>query len=109
MTASNRYVDSGPRCRQTMVRVLALPGCVAVGPTTEEALAATPAPIRADRRFLHRHGEPADSPDAPVATRVAEHVAEGDRMGDGSPHVRFGPDLEPITDEETETHLRRCR
>lgn len=53
-----------------MVHALDLLGCVAIGPTTEEALAATPGAIRTYRRFLHRHGEPVD-PDAPFETQNA--------------------------------------
>ena len=109
MTAHDLYLESGPRRRKTMVHVLDLLGCVAVGPTTEAALAATPEAIRAYRRFLHRHGEPVGHPDAPVASRVVEHVTEGDWLGNGSPYLLFGPDLTPITDEETETYLRRFR
>ena len=100
------YLESGPRRRKTMVHVLALLGCVAVGPTTEAALAATPEAIGAYRRFLHRHGELVN-PDAPVETRVAEHITQGEWLGNGSPYVVFGPDLEPLTDEEIETFLRR--
>lgn len=100
------YLESGPRRRKTMVHVLDLLGCVAVGPTTDDALAATPAAIRAFRRFLRRHGEAVD-PDAPFATRVAEHVTEGDWLGNGSPYIAFGPDLQPVTEAEIETYLRR--
>lgn len=99
-------LESGPRRRKTMVHVLDLLGCVAVGPTTEEALTATPEAIRAYRRFLHRHGEPVD-PDAPVETRVVEHITEGEWLGNGSPYLVFGPDLEPVTEQEVETFLRR--
>jgi predicted RNase H-like HicB family nuclease len=106
MTHYALYLESGPRRRKTMVHVLDLLGCVAVGPTTEDALAVAPDAIRAYRRFLHRHGEPGD-PDAPVETRVVEHVTEGEWLGNGSPYLTFGPDLEPLTDKEVETFLRR--
>src|ERR687885_2042169 len=106
MTTYALYLESGPRRRKTMVHVLDLLGCVAVGPTTEEAIEATPDAIRAYRRFLRRHGEPVD-PDAPVETQVAEHVTKGEWLGNGSPYLVFGPDLEPVTDEEVETYLRR--
>ncbi|HVC32121.1 MAG TPA: DinB family protein [Chloroflexota bacterium] len=106
MTTYALYLESGPRHRTTMVHVLDLLGCVAVGPTTEDALAATPGAIRAYRRFLHRHGESRD-PDAPVETRVAEHVTEGQWLGNGSPYLMFGPDLEPVTEAEIATFLRR--
>ena len=51
------YLESGPRRQRTMVHVTDLLGCVAKGPTTEAALAATPAAIRAYLRFVQRHGE----------------------------------------------------
>lgn len=108
MTAYDLYLESGPRRRKTMVHVLDLLGCVAVGPTTEDALAATPETIRAFLRFLRRHGEPVD-PDAPVETRIAEHITEGGWLGNGSPYLVFAPDLPPLTDEEIERLLGRFR
>src|SRR5262249_20971480 len=96
MTTYSLYLESGPRRRKTSVHVLDLLGCVAVGPTTEGALAATPDAIRAYRCFLHRHGETV-APDAPFGTRVVEHVTEGMWLGNGSPYLVFGPDLEPVT------------
>ena len=102
MTVYDLYLESGPRRRKTMVHVLDLLGCVAVGHTTAEAIAATPDAIGAYRRFLHRHGEPVN-PDAPIETRVAEHVTKGEWLGNGSPYLVFGPDLDPVTDEEIET------
>ncbi len=106
MTVYDLYLESGPLRRKTMVHVLDLLGCVAVGPTTEAALAATPDAIRAYRRFLNRHGELA-APDAPFETRVAEHITEGDWLGNGSPYLVFGPDFQPVSDEEVETFLNR--
>jgi predicted RNase H-like HicB family nuclease/uncharacterized damage-inducible protein DinB len=102
----NLYLESGPLHRKTMVHVLDLLGCVAVGPTTEAALTATPDAIRAYCRFLRRHGEPVN-PDAPFATHIAEHITEGDWLGNGSPYLVFGPDLQPVADEEVETFLNR--
>jgi uncharacterized damage-inducible protein DinB/predicted RNase H-like HicB family nuclease len=89
-----------------MVHVLDLLGCVAVGPTTEDALAAVPDAVRAYRRFWHRHGEPVNL-DAPFETRIAEHVTEGEWLGNGSPYLVFGPDLKPVSGEEIETFLHR--
>ncbi|MGH2617646.1 MAG: type II toxin-antitoxin system HicB family antitoxin, partial [Thermomicrobiales bacterium] len=92
------YLESGPRRRKTMVHVLDLLGCVAVGLTTEDAIAAAPEAIRAYRRFLHRYGESIDL-DASFDTRVAEHITEGEFIGNGSPYILFGPDWEPLTEE----------
>jgi predicted RNase H-like HicB family nuclease len=93
------YLESGPQRRKTMVHVPALLGCMANGPTTENALAATPEAIRAYLRFLGRCGEGVDA-NARFDTRVAEHVTEGVWLGNGSPYVTFGPDLEPVTEAE---------
>src|SRR5205814_1779243 len=99
MTIYELYLESGPKRRKTMVHVLDLLGCVAVGPTTEAALAATPAAIDAYRRFLARHGGPVDAA-APIETRVVEHITEGDWLGAGSPYIMFGPDRESVTEAE---------
>jgi hypothetical protein len=89
-----------------MVHVLDLLGCVAVGPTTDDAIAATPEAIWAYRRFLLRLGEDID-PNAPFDTRVAEHIMKGDFIGNGSPSILFGPDTKPLRDEEIIVHVRR--
>jgi uncharacterized damage-inducible protein DinB/predicted RNase H-like HicB family nuclease len=106
MTTYRLYLESGPRRRKTMVHVLGLLGCIANGPTTEEALAATPDAIRAYRRFLLRHGEAID-PEAPFETQIAEHVTEGEWLGNGSPYLLFGPDYEPVADEDLDILLAR--
>lgn len=100
------YLESGPRHRKTMVHVLDLLGCVAVGPTTEHALAATPEAIRAYRRFLQRHGEALD-PDEPFETEIVEHITEGIWLGNGSPYLIFGPDWQPVDGKEIEILLNR--
>jgi predicted RNase H-like HicB family nuclease/uncharacterized damage-inducible protein DinB len=106
MTTYALHLESGPKRRKTMVHVPALPGCVAVGPTTDEALAATPEAIRAYLRFQRRHGEPVD-PDAPVETFVSEHITEGDWLGNGSPYIVLATDLVPLSDAEIAEALRR--
>lgn len=104
------YLESGPKRRKTMVHALDLLGCVAVGPTTDEALAATPDAIRAYLHFLRRHGEPgAADPTAPFETVTVEHVMEGSWLGNGSPYLAFGPDFAPVTDAEVELYLNRLR
>lgn len=100
------YLESGPQRRKTMVHVPALLGCIANGATTEEALQATPDAILAYLRFLRRAGEEAD-PAGPVSTRIAEHVTEGQWLGNGSPYVTYGPDLEPVAAEEMPLLINR--
>ena len=106
MNTFDLYLESGPRRRKTMVHVLDLLGCVAVGPTTDDAVAAAPEAIRAYRRFLRRLGEEID-PETPFTTRIVEHITEGDFIGQGSPYILFGPDTQPLSDAEIETVLRR--
>jgi uncharacterized damage-inducible protein DinB len=104
------YLESGPKRRKTMVHVIDLLGCVATGPTTEDALDATPTAIRAFRRFLHRHGEAGfDDQDASVELRVVEHITEGDWLGNGSPYITFRHDLDPLADDEIDRYLCRFR
>jgi predicted RNase H-like HicB family nuclease/uncharacterized damage-inducible protein DinB len=89
-----------------MVHVPALLGCIANGATTEAALDATPDAIRVFLRFLRRAGEET-GPDAPFSTRVEEHVTEGQWLGNGSPYVTYGPDLEPLSADEITTLINR--
>ena len=105
------YLESGPKRRKTMAHALDLLGCVAVGPTTDAALAATPDAIRAYLRFLARHGESlaSDAPEAPFETRVVEHITEGAWLGNGSPYLVFEPDLDPVSEEEIERYTNRLR
>ena len=100
------FLESGPRRQKTMVHVLALLGCVANGPTTEAALAATPDAITAYRHFLRRHGEEVDV-DEPFATRIIEHITEGEALGQGFPYVTFAPDMVPLTEPEIGLYLNR--
>lgn len=100
------YLESGPRHRKTMVHILDLLGCVAVGPTTEDALEAVPEAIRAYTGFLHQLGEPFD-PEAPFESHTVEHITEGAWLGNGSPYVLYGPDFEPVSQAELDIYLTR--
>lgn len=106
MTEYALYLESGPRRRKTMVHVLDLLGCIAQGPTTEEALEATPEAIRAYLRFLRRHGE-AVKPDARFTTAVAVHITEGVWLGYGDPTSGFAPDFQPLRAEDLGIYLQR--
>jgi predicted RNase H-like HicB family nuclease/uncharacterized damage-inducible protein DinB len=106
MTTYGLHLESGPKRRKTMVHVPQLLGCVAVGPTTEDALAATPEAIRDWLRLLRRHGEPVD-PDEIFATEVVEHVTEGEWLGNGSPYIVLASDLVPLSDAEAAEAMRR--
>jgi len=105
MTEYALYVESGPKRRTTQVHALDLLGCVTVGPTTEEALSATPDTIRAYLRLLQTHGEPVD-PDAPFTTTVAAHITAGPWIGQGDPVEGFAPDFAPLAPEDLARYLR---
>lgn len=100
MTVYDLYLESGPKRRKTMVHVPDLLGCVANGSTTDAALDATPEAIRAYRRFLARNGEAGMVADEVVDLRVVEHVTDGQWLGEGSPYIIFGCDLDPVSDAE---------
>jgi hypothetical protein len=69
-------------------------------------LTATPAAIRQYLTFLQRNGEDVD-PSAAFATSVAGHITGGMWLGNGSPYLVFGPDLEPLRDTDAATYLSR--
>jgi uncharacterized damage-inducible protein DinB/predicted RNase H-like HicB family nuclease len=100
------YVESGPRRKKTMVHVLDLLGCIANGPTTEQALARTPAAIDNYRRFLTHHGETVDV-ESELTTEIAIHITEGIWLGNGDPSLLFEPDMLPLTEEDGEAFIQR--
>lgn len=107
MTTYDLFVESGPRHKKTMVHVPSLLGCIAQGPTTEEALAVAPEAIRTFLVFLARHGQKADDPGASFDAAVAEHVTEGMWLGNGDPSIVFASDLAPVTPTELATWTGR--
>ena len=115
MTRYACYVESGPKRRKTMVHVPELLGCVAVGPTTDEALAAAPDAIRAFRTFLEARGEPVEGAalrpgDSDlIEIEVAEHLTEGEWLGNGSPYVVFASDFWALDEAEIALLLHRFR
>jgi hypothetical protein len=93
-----------------MVHVLDLLGCVALGRTTEEAIDAAPDAIVSDLDFLQRCGERsagAKDERGAIESRVAQHIAEGKWLGNGSPYLIFASDFDPVEDQEIELFLRR--
>jgi predicted RNase H-like HicB family nuclease len=100
------FVESGPKRRKTMVHVPALLGCIAQGPTTDDALAAASEAIRTFLSFIGAHGETAD-PTASFEVRVAEHVTEGMWLGNGDPSIVFASDLPAITPKELALWIAR--
>ena len=99
MTEYGLYLESGPQHKKTMVHVLDLLGCVATGPSSRDAIEATPEAIRAYLRFLKRCGEQVDPGDE-FTTSVIEHITQGTWLGNGSPYLMFGPDFEPVTEKD---------
>ncbi len=89
-----------------MVHVLDLLGCIAQGPTTEQALENTPEAIRAYLRFLHRHGE-AVKPIDEFTVAVAAHIMEGNWLGYGDPPTGFAPDFQPLSTGDLNLYLQR--
>jgi predicted RNase H-like HicB family nuclease/uncharacterized damage-inducible protein DinB len=102
------YLESGPRKKKTMAHALDLLGCIARGSTTDEALDRTPEAIRAYLRFLKRHDQAVD-PNGEFATIVAEHVTDGEWLGNGDPALVFQPDLEPLSLEDEEKYIQRLQ
>jgi uncharacterized damage-inducible protein DinB/predicted RNase H-like HicB family nuclease len=102
------YLESGLKKKKTMVHVLELLGCIAKGPTTDEALSRTPGAIRAYLHFLKRHSEAVD-PAIEFETIVAEHITQGQWLGNGDPALVFQPDLEPLTPEDAEIYIQRLQ
>ena len=101
------YLESGPKHMKTMVHVPELLGCIATGPTTDAALAATPEAIQMFLRFLRQNGERVNST-VDFKTKIVEHVAEAGRwLGNGSPYVTYAPDLEPVTAKDIDLLLAR--
>jgi uncharacterized damage-inducible protein DinB/predicted RNase H-like HicB family nuclease len=102
------YLESGPKKKKTMVHALDQLGCIAKGSTTEEALDRTPEAIRNYLCFLKRHGQTVD-PDSEFETLVAEHITEGEWLGNGDPALVFQPDLEPLSLEDEEKYIQRLQ
>ena len=108
MTLYKLSLESGPKHKKTMVHVFDLLGCIATGPTSEEALARTPEAIHAYLRFLQRSGADIDSAQD-IQVQVVQHITQGDWLGHGSPSVVFQADLEPLTTQELEEYIKHMQ
>jgi len=95
------YAESGPQRKKTLVHVLDLLGCVVQADTTDEALAAAPAAIRAYLGYLERHGENVD-PNEKIETRLAEHNTAGMFSG----QAMWPQDLKPLPPAALTRYLR---
>ena len=86
--------------------VLDLPGCFAAADSEADAVAATPAAIRAYFAWLTRHGAPPAAPAAEVAVQIAEvfhgYIGEGDYWV----NALFADDRRPLTPADVDTGLR---
>ena len=100
------YLESGPKRRKTMVHVLDLLGCFAVGPTTEQAIEAAPDAIRSYLAFLRRHDEDVPDSHEPIRVRAAQHITKGTFLGMGSPTIIFDGEKEPLSANDMEKYLR---
>lgn len=111
MTQYDLYLNSGPRRMKTMVHVPQLLGCMANGPTTEEALERTPAAIRDFLAFLQRYDLTNDGatvdPASDIETVVVDHITEDMWPGSGEPPVLLEPDLEPVSPAQLEEYIAR--
>jgi predicted RNase H-like HicB family nuclease/uncharacterized damage-inducible protein DinB len=96
------YLESGPQHKRTWVYVPGLPGCVAFGPTTEQAIENTRDAIRDRVTFLRRHGDHVLDPE-PIELNVAEHVIERQLLGFGQ--QVFATDRVPLSEEEAARQL----
>lgn len=104
MTIYKLYLESGLKHKKTMVHILDLLGCVATGPTSEEAVARAPDQMRAFLAMFKRNGEAVD-PTAKIETEIAEHTTKGDWLRNGSPYITFPLDHEPLTTAEIERFI----
>jgi predicted RNase H-like HicB family nuclease/uncharacterized damage-inducible protein DinB len=97
------YLESGPQHKRTWVYVPGLPGCVAFGPTTDQAIENTRPAIRERLDFLRRHGESQPDPE-PIELSIAEHIIQRKFLGFGQ--QVFATDREPLGAQEAARQLR---
>jgi predicted RNase H-like HicB family nuclease len=97
------YLESGPQHRKTWVSVPSLPGCWAVGPTTDRAVEIARSAIRERIEFLRRYGEIVPDPE-PIELVVASHIIERSLLGYGQ--HSFASDLVPLTRDDAASQLR---
>lgn len=101
MSTYDLYVHSGPKRKKTFISVPDLPGCIALGDTTDEAIASAPEAIRTYAAYLERHGEKIPAA-APFDVRVAEMRLDGGFIGSGF----LVADAKPLTKGDIDRSLR---
>jgi predicted RNase H-like HicB family nuclease/uncharacterized damage-inducible protein DinB len=89
---------------RAMAHVPELPGCIAVGETRDDAVAAIPAAIQRYLKWLARHDEEAATADS--AFEVVEESRGFGPFDPGDKAALFAPDREPVTREEVAERLR---
>ena len=98
------FIEHGPMRKKTFVHVPGLMGCIAQGPTTDEALEATPNAIRGYARFLASHGERI-VPEARFTVRIAEEITQDVWLGNGA--AQISDDRKPLKASEVGALLDR--
>ena len=97
------YLESGPQHKRTWVCVPSLPGTVAFGLTSEQAIENARGAIRDRVAFLSARGEDLPGPE-PIELNVAEHIIERSLLGFGQ--QTFPSDRAPLSPHEAARQLR---
>ncbi|HEU0299941.1 MAG TPA: hypothetical protein VFR37_10810 [Longimicrobium sp.] len=90
-----------------MAHALDLPGCAAVGPSSEAVLGAFERVLADWLRFLESVGEPVPPRDAEIQIAVEEWLLTEARVAAGETDVLFAADLAALTREDAERGLHR--
>lgn len=92
---------------EALVHSLTLPGCVAEGPTRDEALAAFPRLLADWLDFLAARGERVPAPEAELEVAVDEWVTVNAPVLRTGGVAHFDADLLPLTDSDLRAALAR--
>jgi predicted RNase H-like HicB family nuclease len=91
----------------TFAHSLTVPGCVARGPTRDDALAAFPRVLSQWLRALGAMGEPVPAADAELEIAVDEWITTDADVAAGESNVCFEADLRPLTEAEVLSGMQR--